>query len=74
MDFFDSTVVIRVKNAENTSGFTEAERMLKKALPAHLALSMRTFYPTWNDVKNSYGAWSDVASLSGWDKLYDEVV
>ncbi|MBQ2680280.1 MAG: hypothetical protein IJF98_08790 [Firmicutes bacterium] len=74
MDFFDSTVVIRVKNAENTSGFTEAERMLKKALPAHLALSMRTFYPTWNDVKNSYGAWSDVASLSGWDELYDEVV
>ena len=74
IDFFDSTVVIRVKNAENPQGFTEAERVLGKALPAHLALSVRTFYPTWNEVKNSYGAWSDVASLSDWEELYEEVV
>jgi len=74
MDFFDSTVIIRVKNAENPQGFTEAERVLAKALPAHLMLSMRTFYPTWNDVKNSYGAWGDVSTISSWAELYEEVV
>ena len=74
MDFFDSTVIIRVKDADNPLGLAEAERVLQKALPAHLALSVRTFYPTWNDVKNAYDTWDDVCGLSDWSGLYEEVL
>ena len=74
VDFFDSTLIIRVKNAENPGGFNEVRRVLEKVIPAHLDLDIRTFYPNWNDVKKSYSSWQDVYLISNWRGLYNEAV
>ena len=71
VDFFDSSIIVRVKNAENEAAFSEARKSLLSVLPAHLNGEIRAFGPNWNEVKNNFSSWEEIGRLSDWSELLD---
>ena len=74
VDFFDSVIYIRVKNAENQGSLSDVRRILMNAVPAHLDVDVREFYPSWKDVKNNYESWERIISLNAdWSGLFGSI-
>lgn len=69
VDFFDSSVYVRVKDAENQEAFSEAEKVILSFLPAHLGADVREFNNNWNEVKNNFSSWADIYALSDWSEI-----
>ncbi|WP_304542259.1 putative phage tail protein [Desulforamulus aquiferis] len=49
--------------------FPDVERALRPRVPAHLGLSVRRWYSTWNDIKLNFADWSIVASYGTWQNV-----
>ncbi|SFH21013.1 hypothetical protein SAMN05660649_04254 [Desulfotomaculum arcticum] len=46
--------------------FPDVERALKPQVPTHIGLSVRRWYSTWNDIKQNFADWANVAQSGTW--------
>ena len=66
--FSESAILVKILPPNNGEifRFPDVERTLKPLIPAHLGLSVRRFYSTWNDIKTNYADWTSVSEAEDW--------
>lgn len=51
--------------------FLNVERIIKPLIAAHIKLSIKKWFSTWIDIKDSYDSWETIFnSAVNWDKIY----
>lgn len=67
----DSTLYVKIIPPPDNKQykFENVQRELLKKIPAHLGLVVTRNYATWNNIKNDYASWNDVAQFENWDEI-----
>lgn len=50
--------------------FSNLERLIRPLIAAHIKLSIKKWFATWNDLKESHANWEAVKNSSDWECIY----
>lgn len=69
--FENSTLTVKVLPPNNGEIylFPDIERALNPLIPAHIGLSVRRWYSTWQDIKQNFADWTAVSTSGAWQDV-----